>query len=1138
MSSDEPILSVLMPCYNGASTIRRAIDSVFDQDFEYPMEVIVVDDGSTDDSFQVVSDLALIHPEIVQYRNEQNMGNAMTFYRALTYSRGKYFCVLDVDDYYSVRDKLRKQVEFLERDVDEEYVAVTHHYVIDLQDCNVHVPDVSNVTEFSYADIINQRSGYYHTATYVYRNIFRGNVPDLFTQNRFRGDTVRTVFHTMFSNRKVKVLNFVGSVYNWSMEGIWSSIGQKKQFDIQIGIWSGLREICSSEMERAAYDKLIHQCEVKQNSVDDIQRTYPATTIDNAIRILCQYAGKYAFENKEFTFKGLYYSEYIDSLAATLGCIFRMHRPEYVQNVVHDNVMCIVVNTLKPKGGGIFREMVEFIDMFRGWDVHLISTERTPSDEGYQEALSGYSNLTLYIMQAGFDKKLEELSSLISNISPSRMYLYDSHDDLYPFAAIQPGPCVNICLFSYDHGFVSGISSPNLDNIISKRPLDYEMLSNRFGDKVMYIPAWNRSSSRPDFIYKPFNGHDKLITACGAARFYKLQSTYGISYVDAVLAILARTGGQHFHYGPMPDEELERIQSFISENGLREDAFIYTQWAEDPVALLTDNHVDLFLEPFPIVSYKITMDVQMCGIPILAYNGLTRMSIVDFTYPDSLKWSSKSELLDIVSSLDSETLMRHSVKSKEYFLSHHSSDAVGGYYLSNTSAPIELGWRSTDNHVREILEFERMYQNGHIRVATVVNSGGNVFASQKQEGIVADAPGSEDGLVYRIQHAVHKLNRFIKRKGNEMNQRINQNEIKELYNSKSADDNERAFIICKNFRYKDPHALLWMSRMYRNGVGVERDLDKAISNMELAVTSGVSSVRNELADMLIERGGPGDAEKAFLVAKGFAEDGDGPAAGRLARMYRDGIGTEVDGEEAVRWMYVAAEKNVSWAKRESVDMLLKEADLDSHRKAFAYAKDLAESGDAGSCGRVARMYRDGIGTNVNLDAAIDWMTIADSKNVGWAERELLDMLIARDTEEDQEKAFAIAKKLSETGDEGSCGRLARMYRDGKGTPRDIDSAIEMMTIAMDKGVRWAKRELAEMLVERDSSEDRKLAFSLFKEMAESGDPASCGRLARMYRDGIGTKKNRQEAIRWMKVAVDKGVRWAVAELEAMSIVPN
>ena len=1119
MTDSNPVLSIIMPCYNGAGTIRRALDSIFGQDFDYSYEIVIVDDGSTDGSYETVAEIARSHPQIIQYANEKNMGNAMTFYKALTYSRGKYFCVLDVDDYYSVRDKLQKQVDFLESDVEEDYVAVTHHYAIDLQDDNVHIPDMSNVTEFNYTDIINQRSGYYHTATYVYRNIFKGNVPELFKQGRFRGDTVRTVFHTMFSNRKVKVLNFVGSVYNWSMEGIWSSIGQKKQFDIQIGIWSGLKEICSSDMERASYDKLIHQCEIKQKSADDVQRTYPASTIDNVIRILCQYAGKYAFDNREFTFQGLYYSEYIDSLAATLGCIHRMNHPEQVIDAVRDNVMCIIVNTLKPKGGGIFRELQEFIELFSDWEVHLISTERAPSDSDIGDYLSQYNNLNVHILQPGFNNKLNELKGILKEISPSRIYLYDSHDDLYPFVAIQPGPCVNICLFSYDHGFVSGLSSPNLDRIIAKRPLDYEMLSRAFGRKVVYIPAWNVSNSGKDFQYKPFNGHDRLITACGAARFYKLQATYGPSYIDVVLSTLRRTSGQHYHYGPIPDEELERIRGFIQENGLRDDAFVHIPWADDPVQVLTSNHVDLFIEPFPLVSYKITMDVQMCGIPVISYAGLTRMSTVDFTYAGNMTWRSEAEFLGIVSSLDAKTLMFHSQKSKDYFKRFHSSEAVGRYYKNDIGAQVERGWHALDNYALEIMGIEKNFQNGHIRIATVINSGGNVFSNQNSTNWSKDYESdSGEGIVFGIRRTIHRINRFMHRKaGGSMLPKINQNEVRALYESKKEEDRERAFLICKSFRNKDPHAFIWLSRMYRNGIGVEKNLDKAVSNMELAVTSGIFTVRNELIDTLLERGEPGDACKAFIIAKGFAEEGDGPAIGRLAKMYKEGIGTEQDPEEASVWIFKAAEKNIKWAKRDCVDILLTRGDDESVKKAFVYARELADEGDSGSCGRLARMYRDGTGTSKNLDAAIQWMEEADSKGVRWAKRELADLLLERGTADDTQKAFELLKIVAGNGDPGSCGRLARMYRDGTGTSKNLDAAIQWMEEADSKGVRWAKRELADLLLERGTADDQKKAFDIIKEMAERGDSVYYVLLSRMYREGIGTRKNQSEAMRWEMV---------------------
>lgn len=1057
---EEPVLSVIMPCYNGAGTIVRALDSVLIQRFTYPYEIVVVDDGSMDNSRDIVASMAAVHPQIKQYINEQNMGNAITFYRGLTYSRGKYFCVLDVDDYYSVRDKLQKQVDFLESDTEQEYVAVTHSYVIDLQDDSVNIPDSPRVDEFNYIDIINQRSGYYHTATYVYRNIFRGRVPELFMLPQFRGDTVRTIIHLMYSNKKVKVLNFVGSVYNWSMEGIWSSISQKKQFDIQIGIWKGLKEMCCSDLERKAYDKLINQCEVKQNQAEDIQRTYPAVKIEDALKIMCRYAGKYAFEQHEYTFNGLYYSEYLDSLAATLGCVYRQHHPEFVQNVAHEKTMCIILSTLKPKGGGIFREMTEIVEMFSNWDVHLISTERSPSDSEYKEELSGYANLTVHILPEGYGHKLHDLSSILIEVSPSRIYFYDSHDDMYPFAAIQDGVATNVCLFSFDHGFVSGLSSPNLDTIISKRRLDYTMLRHEFGDKVIYIPAWNDTKdSIENFEYVPFDGHDKLITACGAARFYKLESTYGLSYVDVVLSILKLTGGQHIHYGPIPDEQMDYIRNYIKDNGLGEDAFVHIEWAEDPIALITDSKVDLFIEPFPIVSYKITLDALMCGIPIIAFDGDTRMSTVDFMYEGSLHWRTRENLLRIIGGLTPEVLLEHSRRSKEYFAHTHKKSVVESFYKENRGIPAVLDCFSTDNTAHDIRGYEQMFQNGHIRMATVMNSGGVIDASNNH----SSEETGEGASTFRVRRALHRFNRFIKRKmGGNMNHKINQNEVRALYQSSNVDDNDKAFLQCKSCKDSDPHALIWLSRMYRNGIGTEKDLNKAVSSMETAIAAGMMTARNELVDVLLERNAKGDAVKAFLVAKGFAEDGDGPASGRLAKMYRDGVGTEKDEEEARKWTIIAAERNVTWAKRECIDIFKVSEDKEDQAKAFSYAKELAEVGDAGSCGRLARMYRDGVGVEKNLDAAIEWMTQAEAKNVRWAKKELLDMLIERGTEKDKDLAFTMAKELAEAGDAGSCGRLARMYRDGRGTVRDLKTAKKWMAIAAEKNVGWAEKELKEM----------------------------------------------------------------------------
>ena len=53
MTTSKPLISVIMPVYNGGSTIRQAVESVFCQNI--PLELLVIDDGSTDQTSEVLS---------------------------------------------------------------------------------------------------------------------------------------------------------------------------------------------------------------------------------------------------------------------------------------------------------------------------------------------------------------------------------------------------------------------------------------------------------------------------------------------------------------------------------------------------------------------------------------------------------------------------------------------------------------------------------------------------------------------------------------------------------------------------------------------------------------------------------------------------------------------------------------------------------------------------------------------------------------------------------------------------------------------------------------------------------------------------------------------------------------------------
>ncbi len=94
-----PTVSVIVPCYNGEKTITRTLDSLVNQTLEN-MEIIVINDGSTDHSKQVIEEYIASHNDknICLYTKE-NEGIATARNYALTKVHGEYFGFLDSDDY-------------------------------------------------------------------------------------------------------------------------------------------------------------------------------------------------------------------------------------------------------------------------------------------------------------------------------------------------------------------------------------------------------------------------------------------------------------------------------------------------------------------------------------------------------------------------------------------------------------------------------------------------------------------------------------------------------------------------------------------------------------------------------------------------------------------------------------------------------------------------------------------------------------------------------------------------------------------------------------------------------------------------------------------------------------------------------
>jgi len=105
--SDKPQVSIIIPIYNYAHFLKRTLDSVFEQTYQY-YEVIIVDDGSEDDPFAVIEP----YGNKVRYLRQENQGVCAARNAGLEIAAGEYILFLDADDYI-VPDKLNAQVALM-----------------------------------------------------------------------------------------------------------------------------------------------------------------------------------------------------------------------------------------------------------------------------------------------------------------------------------------------------------------------------------------------------------------------------------------------------------------------------------------------------------------------------------------------------------------------------------------------------------------------------------------------------------------------------------------------------------------------------------------------------------------------------------------------------------------------------------------------------------------------------------------------------------------------------------------------------------------------------------------------------------------------------------------------------------------
>jgi len=242
---NKPLVSIVCITFNQEQYIAQCIDGFMMQKTDFPYEVLINDDASTDKTADIVRLYEKKYPDIIkpvyQTKNQYSLGiNPGLILFPL--ARGKYIAVCEGDDYWTDPYKLQKQVDFLEKN--EEYALCCHRYKIFDTETNEYTSDYcehlfkpeTKGISFEALDIF--KNWYTKTLTVVFRNTldYSGVVANY---KHFRD--VHLFYHIL-KKGKGYIFNFNAGVYTIHPGGVFSAASRIKRLKDGTYIFKELAE--------------------------------------------------------------------------------------------------------------------------------------------------------------------------------------------------------------------------------------------------------------------------------------------------------------------------------------------------------------------------------------------------------------------------------------------------------------------------------------------------------------------------------------------------------------------------------------------------------------------------------------------------------------------------------------------------------------------------------------------------------------------------------------------------------------------------------------------------------------------------------------------------------------------------------
>lgn len=221
-------VSVLITFYNQENYVDKAIESVLKQKIEYPVQIIVGDDGSSDHTLDKLENWVKKYPDIFEIHiMKREKKTQVSGFRAsrmrlelIKYVKGEYFIFLDGDDYFCDIEKLQKQVAILENEQNKDCIACAHNISALYPDGHEKYLSPPNIKEGKYDLKMYWAELYFHTDTLLMRSLIINQIPQKLVENNYNDNMITFL---ALQKGKIYYIPKVMAVYLQTGDGIWTS---------------------------------------------------------------------------------------------------------------------------------------------------------------------------------------------------------------------------------------------------------------------------------------------------------------------------------------------------------------------------------------------------------------------------------------------------------------------------------------------------------------------------------------------------------------------------------------------------------------------------------------------------------------------------------------------------------------------------------------------------------------------------------------------------------------------------------------------------------------------------------------------------------------------------------------------------